>query len=255
MDNDGQVIAVDDVVSGSLKTVPYNKIKGLDPVNIDPGEVNAKLPSDLQDRLRERREKIYNDFKDTLLRQAELIKYYIDSIKDVDPVFLRERKRGLEEKRKKLKQKILGGIRVRPGKVLGYIRFVSNRTAHKILNDDRYDENFIRRKKLVENAAMQYIIDYETRLGYEVKDVHEEDLGYDIISKKGSEEKFIESKGITEGDTVTLTQNEFKASQYFKDKYYLYIVKDPLGHPELIIKRPPFQIKEIQYVEQYLISI
>lgn len=255
VDNEGQVIAVDVVVSDYLETVPYNKIKGLDAVDIEPGEINVKVPLDLQDRLKNRKEEVYNDFKEKIIKQAELINSYINSLKDADPIFLRERKKSLSEKRDKLKLKILSGISVRPGKVLGYVRFVSNKTAYKALKDEKYDENFIKRKKLVENAAMRYVIDYESKRGYEVNDIHEQDLGYDIISKKGPEEKFIEIKGITEGDTITLTRNEFVASQYFKEKYYLYIVKDPINNPELVIKRPPFSIKEVQYVEQYVISI
>ncbi|MGC9146130.1 MAG: DUF3883 domain-containing protein, partial [Nitrososphaeria archaeon] len=81
-------------------------------------------------------------------------------------------------------------------------------------------------------------------------------LGYDLVSRKGNEEKFIEVKGISSGETVILTLNEYKASQIHSPKFYLYVVRDPLKNPTLIIKRPPFTIEHTHCVIiQYEIKI
>ncbi|MFQ1020506.1 DUF3883 domain-containing protein [Tardisphaera saccharovorans] len=146
-------------------------------------------------------------------------------------------------------------LQAKPGKVLGHARFMTADTAYSVLGQEEYDPGLQKKKREVELAAMNCAMKYEQRKGYEVRDVHEEDLGYDLVSKKGSEEKLIEVKGISEGDEVELTPNEWKASRFFKDKFLLYAVKDPLGQPRLVIERPPLALDHYEYVTHYVVRV
>jgi hypothetical protein len=104
---------------------------------------------------------------------------------------------------------------------------------------------------------MEYVMEYERKRGWVPKDVHEEDLGYDIESTKGEEKMHIEVKGLSkESDEVTLTHNELKASEFFRETYYLYVVLDPLGpSPRLVVQRPPFKVKREVVVKQYVVEV
>jgi len=64
-------------------------------------------------------------------------------------------------------------------------------------------------------------------------------------------------KGLSnENDEVTLTHNELKASEFFRDTFHLYVVFDPLGNsPRLVVQRPPFKIRREVIVKQYVVEV
>jgi superfamily II DNA or RNA helicase len=87
-----------------------------------------------------------------------------------------------------------------------------------------------------EATAMRVVIEYERSQGRQVCDVHEEDLGYDIISLDlGSGElRLIEIKGIgAEEGSVLLTPNERRVAEDRRDCYWLYVVTDCNTTPRL----------------------
>ncbi|MGC8580583.1 MAG: DUF3883 domain-containing protein, partial [bacterium] len=227
----------------------------LEPVNMEAGEVKAEIPADLQDRLKARIDELSSMVREKALRQAEIMKNALTTVKSTDPIILKARKEEIGSEITRLRKIAKGRVSVRAGKILGYVRYVTSSTAYKELGDEKYSVELEAKKRQVELAAMDYVIRYEQSMGYQVEDVHENNLGYDIISRKGNEEKFIEIKGISSGETVVLTANEYKASQIFSSKFYLYVVRDPLQNPALIMKRPPFTIDHIQYVIQYAVKI
>ena len=255
VDSSGKVVAVDVVASSPETTEPYSVVRLLEPVNMEAGEIKAEIPADLQDRLKARVDELSSAVREKALRQAELMKNALTTVKSADPIFLKARKEKIESEVARLRKIANGGVSVRAGKILGYVRYVTSSTAYRELGDEKYSVELEVKKRQVELAAMDYVIRQEESMGYQVEDVHENNLGYDIISRKGNEEKFIEVKGISSGETVVLTANEYKASQIFSSKFYLYVVRDPLQNPVLIIKRPPFAIDHIQYVIQYAVKI
>jgi len=61
-----------------------------------------------------------------------------------------------------------------------------------------------------------------------------EKLGYDIESKSGSEERFIEVKGASDSSCdIFLTVNELRVLRHKRDKYFIYVVRDVLRTPIL----------------------
>ena len=55
-------------------------------------------------------------------------------------------------------------------------------------------------------------------------------------------------------DTIIVTHNELKASEYYKEIFYLYVVYDPIGNPRLTMKQPPLKIVDEKYVVQYIVK-
>ncbi|MGC9209551.1 MAG: helicase-related protein, partial [Nitrososphaeria archaeon] len=233
LDSLGHVVAKDVVASSRKTTEPYSVIRLLEPVDMEAGEIKAEIPMDLQDRLKARIDELSSAVREKALKQAELIKSSLDMEKSTNPVFLQARKDKIESEIARLRKIASGGVSVRAGKILGYVRFVTSSTAYREIGDERYSVELEAKKRQSELAAMDYVIRYERSMGYQVEDVHEMNLGYDLISRKGNEEKFIEVKGISSGETVILTLNEYKASQKHSSKFYLYVVRDPLKNPTL----------------------
>lgn len=255
LDDSDNIVAVDVVASGAESTEPYSTVRLLEPVNMDAGEIKAEIPADLQSRMQARANELSSFVREKAVKQAEIMKNTAFSVKSLNQTFLQARQEKLGQELKRLGRIAAKGVAVRPGRILGYVRFVTSSTAYIAVGDEKYNAVLEAQKRRVELAAMDYAIKYEQSRGYQVDDVHENNLGYDITSRKGNEEKFIEIKGISGGNTVTLTSNEYKASRYFDEKFYLYIVRDPLGKPELVVKRPPFAIDHIEYVIQYAVKI
>jgi superfamily II DNA or RNA helicase len=87
-----------------------------------------------------------------------------------------------------------------------------------------------------EAIAMQVVIDHERSLGREVYDVHEKNLGYDLVSLdlKSGELRLIEVKGIGDDEGgVMLTPNEIRVAQDRRDCYWLYVVTHCKTQPQL----------------------
>lgn len=108
---------------------------------------------------------------------------------------------------------------------------------------------------------MRVAMEHERAQGRQVYDVHEKNLGYDIISLdlNSGELRLIEVKGIggVEGN-VMLTPNEYRVAQDRPDCYWLYVVTNCDNDPTLF---PPIENPailpwgEVVKVQHYAVSL
>jgi hypothetical protein len=87
-----------------------------------------------------------------------------------------------------------------------------------------------------EATAMRVVMEHERAQGRQVYDVHDKNLGYDIISLdlNSGELRLIEVKGIGAADgSVLLTPNERRVAEDRRDCYWLYVVTHCKTTPRL----------------------
>jgi superfamily II DNA or RNA helicase len=111
-----------------------------------------------------------------------------------------------------------------------------------------------------EAIAMRFVIEHERSLGRQVYDVHEKNLGYDVISLdlNTGELRLIEVKGIGgESGTVLLTPNERRVAQDRRDCYWLYVVMNCNSNPTITQAKDParFPWQEVTSVSHYYLGI
>ena len=96
------------------------------------------------------------------------------------------------------------------------------------------------RKPEVAQVAQALAWRYEEDHNRSVVDVSGEhrDYPYDLHSTGPGGPRLIEVKGTTTG-RIILSENERRAARRFGPSYYLYVVRDPLGQPQLSIVRDP----------------
>lgn len=118
-------------------------------------------------------------------------------------------------------------------KVIGIIE--SKTKPKKIPNVKIID---IEKKSQVEKIAIEEAGSYYASLGYSIRSVENENVGYDLVAKIDEIELLIEVKGLSgKAKTIGLTPNEFKFFQE-KNKYYrLFIVNNALTNPTNTICR------------------
>jgi len=101
-----------------------------------------------------------------------------------------------------------------------------------------------------EATAMRVVMDHERAQGRQVYDVHEKNLGYDIISLdlNSGELRLIEVKGIGDTDgSVMLSPNERRVAQDRRDCYWLYVVTHCNTTPRL--RDPIMDPARLQWIE------
>ena len=239
-----EVIWKNVMVLTDREIIPYDKIKSYNFVDVYrnsfpefPKEPGIALDDSLRNIVN-----IVKDIQDT--RIARSIKLIEERKSYVDP----EAQKFLDEEIEKLRKKFDLKIKAEISEIIAQVYFMN-----KV--DLGYDLEYLKRKHEIEMEAMKVVEEYEKSMGFEVKDVHDENLGYDLESSKGNEKKFIEVKGLSrEEETITLTENEFKASNNLKN-YYLYVVIDPFNRKIMKIKTPPFPVRDTVNIVQYLVDI
>jgi hypothetical protein len=81
----------------------------------------------------------------------------------------------------------------------------------------------------IENASMQFVTNELIRRGYEVRDDHRENLGYDLLASSRSGQLLVEVKGTTCSEPrFFLTRNESQCGFKYKE-WRLFLVCDALG--------------------------
>ena len=94
------------------------------------------------------------------------------------------------------------------------------------------------RKILVEQAAIQACWTYFENLGYELKSVEKDNVGWDLEATAGKSSLRIEVKGLSGATfSIGLTPNEYAAFSANKEDYRLAVVTDALNNPKLSICR------------------
>ena len=106
-------------------------------------------------------------------------------------------------------------------------------------------------RQSIEYAAMNAVIEIETRLGYRPKDVSAAKCGYDVESfipenmRRRMEEyalRFIEVKGRSKGaTTVTVSKNEILTALNKPDEFILAIVEVDGDHTHTVYLKRPFK--------------
>lgn len=97
----------------------------------------------------------------------------------------------------------------------------------------------------LERESVRIVKEYEQSQGRTVKDVSQENVGYDLISSSEHEERHIEVKGKARQGTILITPNEWRTAQVELDLYYLYIVENLLSKSRTlkIIQNPYTHMK------------
>ncbi len=112
-----------------------------------------------------------------------------------------------------------------------------------------------------EMTAMRVVMDYETARGCQVRDVHEQDLGYDITSldPQSGELRLIEIKGLAAPTgSILLSPNEHRVAEDRRDCFWLYVVTHCATEPTLRepIRDPArFSWREIIKVQNYWLDV
>ncbi len=103
------------------------------------------------------------------------------------------------------------------------------------------------RDQAIEHIAIQTVIAYEQKRGFQVESVEKDNCGFDLISRPLSYEdveqvapiRFIEVKGRAKKGMIVLTPNEYYTAQRLGDDYWLYVVLHCATKPELQIFQNP----------------
>ena len=98
---------------------------------------------------------------------------------------------------------------------------------------------------------MRVVMDYEAARGCQVYDVHEQNLGYDVTSLdlKSGELRLIEVKGLAAADgDILLTPNERRVAEDRRECYWLYVVTNCAGQPQL--QQPYADPAKLQWQEE-----
>ncbi|MGC8670863.1 MAG: helicase-related protein [Thermoprotei archaeon] len=264
LDADENVRAVDVMVIGESWALPYEQIRDLKETKGDnwvhPSREGFPQPSvemvseSLKDRIKE--------LEDQLAEECQLKIEYLQMLKEMidktesPQAFKEAYKERKDEEIDKQRRLAREGLKVVLGDVLGYINFISKEQAY-LNGDEDYDPAVLEAKSMIENAAMQFVMDHERKKGCQVEDVHQKNMGYDLISMCRGQEKLIEVKGLsaTSSSSVIVTERERKASNFRPDAYYLYVVLGLPDHPHLKLVRPPFRVIGIHYQPEYEIEI
>jgi hypothetical protein len=116
----------------------------------------------------------------------------------------------------------------------------------------------------IERIAVEAVIAHERAQGREVESVEAENRGFDLISRRPHPEdpktaieiRFIEVKGRAEVGEVALTTNELKTAQRLKHDYWLYVVFNCGGAPEVRVVRDPAQLawEPLIKIEHYFVN-
>jgi superfamily II DNA or RNA helicase len=113
----------------------------------------------------------------------------------------------------------------------------------------------------IERIAVDFVTRFEQQRGCQVESVETLNKGYDLVSrlphpedvKSVREVRFIEVKGRAGVGEIALTENEFKTAQRLGVEYWLYVVYNCAGIPQLLTIRDPARLdwRPVVQVEHY----
>ncbi|MEZ2679781.1 MULTISPECIES: protein NO VEIN domain-containing protein [Providencia] len=111
-------------------------------------------------------------------------------------------------------------------------------TKEVVKNNSSFLNSTVEQRLKTEKAAIQYVWGYYTNLGYELKSVEKDNLGWDLEARKNNKILKIEVKGLYGlGKQIQLSPNEYKYFLKNDSDYRLCIVNDALSDikPNLFI--------------------
>ena len=112
-----------------------------------------------------------------------------------------------------------------------------------------------------EMIAMLVVMDHEKSQGRLVEDVHTKNLGYDVTSldTQSGELRLIEVKGLAAATgTILLTPNERRVAEDRRDCYWLYVVTNCAGDPQLqepVMDPAQHPWHEVRKVQHYWLEV
>ena len=136
-------------------------------------------------------------------------------------------------------------------------------TALVIPHPNRNDPDVrnLKSSRETELTAMQVVMEHERAQGRQAEDVSAKDLGYDVTSLdlRTRELKLIEVKGLAaETGTILLSPNEHRLAEDRPDCFWLYVVTNCAGQPELqepILNPARFEWHEVSKVQHYWLRV
>jgi len=116
----------------------------------------------------------------------------------------------------------------------------------------------------IERIAVDAVIAYENKRGFDVESVEAQNRGFDLISRKphpedpktAAEVRFIEVKGRSHVGEVALTTNEYKTAERLGKDYWLYVVYNCASQPEVHVVQNPARLswQPIVQIEHYKVG-
>lgn len=120
------------------------------------------------------------------------------------------------------------------------------------------------RDEEIELIAVRIATEHEEARGWVVESVESENRGFDLISRRPHPEdpqtfievRFIEVKGRAGVGVVALSSNEYTTAQRIKQDYWLYVVFNCAGTPQLHMIQNPARLgwQQVMAVEHYQIT-
>ncbi|MCL8207346.1 MAG: DUF3883 domain-containing protein [Actinomycetia bacterium] len=111
------------------------------------------------------------------------------------------------------------------------------------------------RDEEVERIAMEVAMAFERAEGWEPEDVHEQNRGYDILSRHPATgaQRAIEVKGCADVDEVELTRHEHETARKLGADYWLYVVYRCRAKPELHRHQDPTRLawQPVKWIERW----
>jgi len=155
---------------------------------------------------------------------------------------------------------VIGGALIIPAGLLARLSGAPTPESPGLFGKDR---------RAVEQAAMEAVMHKERALGYEPRDVSQQNLGWDIESRiPGTGRlRFIEVKGRMAGaKTITVSKNEILAGLNEPEAYFLAVVEvrfsddgeplaaEPVYIPMPFRREPDFAATSVNYEWRKLLS-
>ncbi|MCL5950405.1 MAG: DUF3883 domain-containing protein [Chloroflexi bacterium] len=120
------------------------------------------------------------------------------------------------------------------------------------------------RDEEIERIAVAAVKAYEEARGWHAESVEKENRGFDLISRRPHPEdpqtaigvRFVEVKGRAGVGDIALSANEYKTAERLKQDYWLYVVFNCSGTPEIRLIQDPVRLgwKPIVTVEHYQVK-
>ncbi len=119
--------------------------------------------------------------------------------------------------------------------ILNYVK--SRALPYSIASKElrHYQPNLLRRKQ-IEEIAIEKTASYFSTLGYQVRSVEQDNVGWDLEAIFGRRTLKLEVKGLSDNQiAVELTPNEYAASKKHQESYRICVVTNALTDPHLEI--------------------
>uniref|UniRef100_A0A7C2PA93 DUF3883 domain-containing protein n=1 Tax=candidate division WOR-3 bacterium TaxID=2052148 RepID=A0A7C2PA93_UNCW3 len=216
-----------------------------------------------QDRVRIIKEYLEKSFDERIYTVQKKI-MWARAIDDTSPEDIESLKKELEDL-EKLKKEKLENVEKMAIIRTGPISLVASFYVLPVAETNELKQEALLDKENSEKKAMEIVMDFERKRGWEPEDVSNQNLGFDIRSlgpvdpETGHREvRRIEVKGRKRGESIFMTANEWLKARQLKETYWLYVVWDPLDpNFEIVPICDPankLRAKEIKAVSHYQID-